>query len=416
MKPKPNFHLIRTVLLWIFLLFLNIPLQAQMDSLLFLENSKINENDTRKLSFCLDNLNFIKNNENKGCFTKGYTLPGLWLLPRFSYQPLKNLKVEAGLYMLRFWGSEAYPNFNYSDIATWKGEDYQHGFHAIPYFRVHYAVTPHFNIVMGHIYGRNNHQLIEPLYNPEMGLTADPESGLQLLWHTRPADVDMWVNWESFIFQNDNHQESFTYGLATRFKLNAPQSKIHVYMPLQALYQHRGGEINTEATDRSVKTWLNAAAGYGMDFHLRNRYFKKLNLEADFVYFAQQKGQLIPFDKGYGLHGKLTADIYRFRIHAGYWQCHNFATIFGNPLFGAISTYDKSVQYRDPKMLYFRLEYAQPIGKGFYWGIHTDVYNNFPADAYNATDGWHREPNAISFLAGIYLRLNMNFLIKQFGK
>ena len=415
MKLKKIWHQTRMLFLGISL-FLVSPIWAQMDSLLFMNDKKIHEEDTRKLCFGIDNLNFIKNNENKGCFTKGYTLPGLWLLPKLTYQPLKNLKVEAGLYMLRYWGSDTYPNFNYSDIANWKGENYQDGFHAIPFFRVQYALTPHFDIIMGHIYGRNDHQLIEPLYNPEMGLTADPEAGLQFLWRTRPADIDMWVNWESFIFQNDNHQESFTYGLSTRFKINDPKTKVHAYIPLQALFQHRGGEINSNAPDKSVKTWLNAAAGFGMDFHFNNRYFKKLNFEADAVYFGQQKGNLIPFDKGYGLHSRLSADIFRFRVIAGYWQCHNFATIFGNPLFGAISTYDKNIQYKDPQMLYLRLEYAQRIAKGFYWGIHTDLYNNLPANAYNTTDGWHEEPNALSFHAGIYLRMNMNILIKKFGK
>lgn len=415
MKLRKTLYHIRNVWFWI-LVFQAFPAQAQMDSLLFLDNSRINAEEVHRLTFELQNLNFIKNNENKGCFTKGYTLPGLWILPKLTYQPLKNLKVEAGVYMLRFWGSDAYPNYHYSDMASWKGEDYQRGFHVIPHFRVHYALTPRFDIVMGHIYGRNNHQLIEPLYNPEMGLTADPEAGLQFLWRTHPADVDMWINWESFIFQNDNHQESFTYGLSTRFKANNPESSIHAYFPLQMLYQHRGGEINSEANDRSVKTWLNAAVGYGMDFHVKHRYLKKVNFEADAVYFGQQKGQLLPFEKGYGLHGKLSADVFRFRILAGYWQCHDFVTIFGNPLFGAVSTFDSSIRYKNPKMAYFRLEYAQRIATGFNWGIHADIFNNFPADAYNAADGWHRESNAISFHAGIYLKLNLNFLIKQFGK
>ena len=41
---------------------------------------------------------------------KGYTLPGLWLQAKAIYYPLSNLKLEAGVHALRFWGANKYPS------------------------------------------------------------------------------------------------------------------------------------------------------------------------------------------------------------------------------------------------------------------------------------------------------------------
>ncbi len=387
---------------------------AQMDSLLFHEDYAIDRSGKGELTFSLDNVNFIRDNEYDGRLTKGYTLPGLWIQPTFGYQPLRNLRVEAGVYLLRYWGANKYPNLNYSDIAEWKGGQTQTGFHCLPVFRVQLALSNTFDIILGTLYGKNNHNLIDPLYNKEMGLTGDPEAGIQLLWKTRPMDFDMWVNWESFIFQDDDHQESFTFGLSTRFKANNSAARTNVYFPVQMLFQHRGGEINPDAESRSVKTWLNAAAGVGLDIHLRNRIFTKLNLEATAAYFGQQKGEMLPFDKGYGVYAKATADIWRFQVHVGYWQCKDFITVFGNPLFGTVSTFEKGLTYNKPKLVTASVEYSQSLAKGFSWGIHADVLNNLAVDAHSTTNGWYREGNAMSFAVGLYLRVNPSFLIKRF--
>lgn len=395
-------------------LFSTTQTYAQIDSLIYHEDYRLRPEDKGNLTFSFDNINFVRDNEYQGKRVKGYTLPGFWIQPKLGFQLLKNLKVEAGVHLLRYWGTSKYPNLNYSDIAEWKGEQYQKGFHALPFFRVQVALSKTFNIVIGDLYGKTNHNLIDPLYNKEMALTADPEAGLQLLWDTKPMHFDMWVNWESFIFQNDNHQESFTFGLSTRFKANKPTSKAHVYFPVQMIFQHRGGEINPNAESRKIKTWLNAAAGAGLDLNFQDQLFRKLNLEVTGAYFGQQAGAMLPFEKGYGIYAKATADIYRFRVQTGYWQGNDFITVFGNPLFGDISISEKGLIYDKTKMLFASLEYAQKLGKGFALGVHADVYNNFSGNAYTPETGWYKEPNSLSFAAGIYLRINPSFLIKKF--
>ena len=74
---------------------------------------------------------FLKDNEYSGGIQKGYTLPGFRLSPRLIFFPHDNIKLEAGAYLLRYWGARRYPCYAYSDIARWQGEQYQHGFHAL---------------------------------------------------------------------------------------------------------------------------------------------------------------------------------------------------------------------------------------------------------------------------------------------
>ena len=224
-------------------------LYAQIPDRVFKTDSRIDPEKKGELSVEFDNLSFFKDDEYTGSFMKGYTLPGLWLQAKAVYYPLEMLKLEAGVHLQRFWGANRYPNMAYQDIAHWKGDQYQRGFHALPWFRAQVALSDHVNIVLGDLYGAANHNLIEPLYNPELNMVADPEMGLQLLYNSCRFDLDVWVNWESFIFREDIHQEAFTVGLSTRFKFNDPDSRFHFYAPLQVLAQHRGGEIDTILTN-----------------------------------------------------------------------------------------------------------------------------------------------------------------------
>lgn len=393
-----------------------LPTNAQNDSILFEDNHHIDPHENGELRLNVDGLIFFRDNEYKGHLAKGYTLPGFRLDPTVSYQPLRNLRIKAGLHALRYWGANKYPNINYSDIPEWKGGQTQSGFHLVPIFSAQVALSKRVNIILGDLYGRSNHHLIEPLYNQETSLSGDPETGVQVLWDAPFMDFDAWVNWESFIFQNDNHQESFTFGLSTRFKANRPSSFAHVYFPLQVIMQHRGGEINPDAESRQVKTWMNGAVGAGITFHPSSPVFTRLNVEADLAVYKQMSGTMLPYDDGYGVYVKADADLWRFRLHGAYWTCKDFISVFGNPLYGTIGINERDYRMSRPSMLTAGVSYTQELGKGFAWGAHADIYNHLPADAYSTERDSYREKNGMSVAAGIYLRVNPSFLLKRFPK
>jgi hypothetical protein len=241
-------------------LFGNQSISCQTVDSIFLSDYRIDPARKGELSVEVDNLTFFKNNECNSSFQKGYTLPGFWLQLKSVYQPLSHLKIETGVHSLWFWGTNRYPAYAYKDIATWNGKENLYKVHVLPYFRAHLKVSRNLYFVMGNIYGGANHGIMEPLYNPELNLTSDPESGMQLLYDSKFFDFDFWLDWQSFIFKNDTHNEAFVSGFSSKIKANDENSKFHVYFPVQNIIQHKGGELDTVS---GVYTTLNAAIGAG---------------------------------------------------------------------------------------------------------------------------------------------------------
>ena len=232
-----------------------------------------------------------------------------------------------------------------------------------------------------------------------------------------PADVcreaDIVMNWESFIFREDIHQEAFTVGLSTRFKFNDPDSRFHFYAPLQVLAQHRGGEIDTILTN-SVQTLMNGAVGIGGVWNTGHKIFKSVNVELDAAGYYQQAGKLWSFDNGYGVYARASADIYDFRVKTSYWRCHQFISMFGSPFYGAVSTSDEGLTFDDPSCVYFGLEYSRELAKGFSLGIDLDIYEHLPVVFRGTEQNGYKSFAKTSFSAGIYLRVTPSFLIKKF--
>lgn len=405
----------RIIFLIFSFLFFPATVFAQLDSLVFdVERTAIHPEQRGELRLHVAGMPFVLDNEYKSKLVKGYTLPGIWLDPTVSYQPLPNVKIALGAHMLHFWGAEKYPNFNYSELASWSGRNIQNGFHCVPIFRAQMQLTKNVNVVLGTLHGKSNHGLIAPLYNDELNLSGDPETGVQVIWDSPHFRLDSWVNWESFIFRKDTGQESFSFGLSTLVRPSGKKAAWQWYLPIQAVFQHRGGEINTEATDREIKTWLNAAAGVGVDVPLRMRWPASLNLEATAAYFGQQAGTLLPFDKGYGVLGKASLRVWRCKLGVGYWYCKDFVSILGNPLYGAMSISNEGLTLRKPKSLLVDAEYAHRLGEGVAWGIQAKLANQFATRSHSPEEGWREEKSTQNFSFGIYLRMSPSFLLKKF--
>lgn len=390
-----------------------LPAGAQLAERIYRTDHRIDTAKARELSFELDNISFFKDNEYAGKFTKGYSLPGLWAQPKLVYYPLKNIKLEAGLHLLVYQGANKYPSMAYQDIATWKGDQYQRGVHLLPYFRAQMALSRRVNIVLGNIYGAANHRLIAPLYNPELNLTCDPEAGLQVLYDGRVLDLDVWVNWQSFIFRDDTHQEAFTVGLSSRVKYNDPSSRFHFYTPWQGVIQHRGGEIDT-IYQHSVQTLMNGAIGVGSVWNTGHRWVKRVNVELDAATYYQQAGVIWPYEGGYGLYARASAEIADFRVTGAYWTCRDFISLFGNPFFGAASLVEKGATFDRPKLLYLGLEYSRQFARGFSLGIDVDLFHHLSDRLTDAAGATVPTGSATSFSAGVYMRVNPSFLLKRF--
>lgn len=398
----------------VILLFCTSSLFAQLDKKLYYSNVSIDSLNQKKLLFELDNISFFKDNEYKASIQKGYSLPGFWLQPKLVYYPLKNLKLEVGAHFLRYWGAFSYPYGAYMGIAEWNKDHYQKGFHALPWLRAQVDFGQ-WSIVFGNIYGKSNHRLITPLYSNELNLTADPEAGLQILHSSKYIDLDVWIDWKDFIFQQDTHQEVFFVALSSRFKFNEEEKPFHFYAPLQVIAQHRGGEIDTIVTN-SVQTLINGAVGVGGVWNVNHRILKRVGVEADFTCSFQQAGHLWPCDSGTGYLINAYSDLRDFRVKAAWWMNRDFISLMGNPFYSALSSNDKSTLFHSPEMCYVGLEYAKTIAKGFSIGADFDFFLHLPFDHIQPNGERKHESLTNSFSAGAYLRVNPSILIKNFQK
>lgn len=372
--------------------------------------------EVKNLNLEINSTLFFQDNEFDTPMMRGYTLPGFKLRPSVSYSPNENVSVNLGMYMFKFWGADSYPNLAYSDICEWTGkENVTRGLHLLPFFRVQMATDGGLNIVLGSIYGGMYHRLIAPLYAPELNLTADPEAGAQILYRNRWLDFDTWVNWESFIYKNDTHQEAFTFGISSRLKYNRESSPVHLYTPVQIFFQHRGGEIDTLLTN-SVQTLFNGATGIAARYNINHRTIKALELEADALLYNQQVGNLWPFDHGWAYFLRAALDVANVHTRFGYYESHKFVSLMGYPFFGCISTRNPDLTFHKYSTLFLGLNYNHEFAPGYSFGADVAIYHHLPSTGYLLNDVPQRYGASTSFYAAIHFHINPSFLLKSFKK
>lgn len=361
---------------------------------------RIDTTDVKALRVEVDNLSFFHNNEYGGKLSKGYSLPGLWIQPKLTYSPIKQIALEVGLHALIFNGANKYPCYAYHDIGTWKGNQYQSGAHLLPWIRAK-AQFKYLTVVLGNIYGGQNHQLIEPLFNPELNLSQDPEMGAQLLWDRPYLHADIWLNWQSYIFKMDTHQEAFTVGMNWMVYYNKPGSTVNWFSPIQLVVQHRGGEQNIE--NKGVQTLSNVSLGVGMKWNANRSALKQLGAELNMLAAYQQSGQLWPFKTGFAVHTGLHFNLWdHLGLKASYlYAPKHFISLYGNPLFNTVSQVDQT-DYKGNNTFSARVSYHYVLDKHYVLGAQAEVFRT-----------WLPDNKETSFNFGIYLRVNPSILIKK---
>ncbi len=378
---------------------------------LFMDNYQLYPENNGLFGLSIDNLSFFKNNESDGDIFDGYSLPGFRFQPRVYLYPTSFVKLEAGVSLLKFWGAEKYPCYAYQNIAEWKADNYQYGFHILPFFRAQIQPVKQINLVLGNLYGGSNHQLIEPLYNPELNLTADPECGIQFLYNSPIATADLWINWESFTFKKDTHNEAFTLGTSAALNITPESSFFHMSLPFQMLGVHRGGEIDT--VEYCLTTMINAATGLNLKFNT-NRLLKDISLQLMVAGYNAPKGEKLFYTKGWAIYPNISATIWNIKLNAGWWRSSNYINIFGNPVFENISlTLDGRV-FPKTDVLNGKVSYEQPFGNGVYLGADMELFYNPQLKAYNPPyDIVGKYSKSLNYSFGVYLRINPSIVLSR---
>ena len=407
--------------LLIILCFIAFALQSQAQDLAYrlaASDHRLDTADTKSLFIALDNISFFKDNEFGGEQAKGYTLPGLWVQPKLLWQPLDQVKLEAGFHALIFDGANKYPCYVYHDIGRWKGNQYQRGFHILPFFRAQ-AQLKRLTFVLGDIYGGANHRVMEPLMNPEINLTQDPEMGFQLLLDLPRYELDAWINWQSYIFEEDTHQEAFTVGIHQRISLNHTPSTINhtpspinLYLPIDILLQHRGGE--QDITDMGVQTIVNGGVGVGLQWNAATRVLDNMTFELAALGCWQQSGDLWPFNTGFAGSFNVAAQFQKgVRVFAGVLYGRDFVSLYGIPFYSCLSQKQPGDRFDKVFVPHIGAEWSHTFAKNYILGVKVDDYPMIEGEMTKA-DGTVRSSAFVNhFSFGIYFRCHPSFLLKK---
>ena len=404
------------------LMALALPSQSQdLAYRMAASDHRLDTADVSSLFLAVDNISFFKDNEFDGEQSKGYSLPGLWVQPKLVWQPLRSIRLEAGCHALVFNGANKYPCYVYHDIGTWKGNQYQRGFHILPFFRAQ-AQLKNLTFVLGDIYGGANHRVMEPLMNPEINLTQDPEMGFQLLLDLPRYQLDAWINWQSYIFEEDTHQEAFTVGIHQKISLtphpsslNPQPSTLNWYRPLDILIQHRGGE--QDVTDLGVQTITNGAVGLGLQWNTGRRILRSLTAEVAALACWQQSGKLWPFDFGVAGSCMVAADFARdFRAFVGLFYARDFVSLYGAPFYSTMSLKHQGDRFSSLLTPHVGVEWSHTFAKNYILGAKVDAYPLYAGQLTKADGTTQSSTFSSNFSFGIYFRCHPRFLLINYAK
>ena len=384
---------------------------------------RVDSTQTKTLGIELEALAFFKDNEFDGNVQRGYSLPGVRLQPRLTYTPIDEIKLELGLHATIYSGANKYPCYVFHDIATWKGDQYQSGAHLLPFFRAT-ARFKSITLAVGDIYGGATHGFVEPMYNPELILTDDPEMGFQMIVDTKRWHSDLWMNWQSYIFKESSHQEAFTVGWTQNINVwkRTKEDRTHsLDIPIQLVIQHRGGEQDN--TKMGVQTIANGALGMGYVYKAPgNRIVTGVQAEVMALYCLQQSGNLWPFKNGPALWVKASVDFIRdLRVTAGFFSAKDFCSLYGSQYFGTLSTKRAGGRFDGMNTGLISLEYSRTFANAYTIGANLKAYIYKTGSLALPADDTHPEPYTIPgefrtpFSFGVYFRCSPSFVLKRFG-
>ncbi len=358
----------------------SFPTHAQWFPETLLTSPKLVDADSNRLSLSVDLTGFFKNNEYFSPVADGQTLPGTSLLPALGYQVSNRFRAELGVYSVKYSGREPL-----SDVQA--------------FIRLQYAITPRFNMIVGNLYGGVNHRLIEPLYQWERQYTANPESGLQFVWHSERLFADVWVDWQHFIEWGDPEQERLTFGTSILGKLMAPDQKFSLNIPLQLLIYHRGGQIDT--SDDPMIVLGNIATGICTELKFNNRWVQSAGMDIYVAgyYDRYPEESIRPYSKGWGAYPVIHVKGHPFELMAGYWHAKDFYAFEGEPLFGSFNIYNQTTcPIRN--LITSKLAFEKELFKGIYAGAQIETYSDLDS---GKTD----------YSFGVHLRFNRRFFLTK---
>lgn len=339
----------------VFFLLTYCSANAQVDYPVFKSRSDINPADSGKLSFSFYNLDYINNTE---WFTKiplSGTLFGYQLIPELQYQPSGRFLIKAGVYLQKEFGRKEYTSL-------------------LPTFSVKYRAK-HSSYIIGTLEGNLNHGFIEPIYDYKLLINERLENGFQFLVDTKPYTHDFYINWRRAIHLNDPFKEEFDVGLSSRFNV-LTNDKIEVGVPIQFLYSHKGGQLDTAHTP--VQSLTNTALGLSLAFKVNKWLLKRIVFDNYYVNYKDISGQKRqPFNQGNAFLSHLLFDFKNVGVDFRYWNGDAYIGPRGMALFQSVSEKIPGYVEKHRELLLTSLIYDKEIYRNINFDFRFNPYYDF---------------------------------------
>ena len=331
-----------------------------------------------ELNFRFESLGFFQNNEYLGNFVDGYSLPGAMIRPKLTYSPTEALYIEVGGQLSKYSGLDQMVN-------------------VVPWFSARYRFSERFSSIVGNLDQNNEHGLMEQLWEPERIFTDAPESGLQFLYSAEKLHMQTWINWEQYIQKYDPFQEHFTLGLTGDYSVYQ-NSVLSLKLPVQVLFYHKGGEI--DSSDLRVQTHVNVAAGWELAMNLGGERLKTINLNGHWLGYkaVTEDSNTFPFSKGHAYLLETSVQSRHSVISLSYWNAFQFIAPKGRFLYQSVSDSDPTFTQADRSVVTAKYFWQKEIAKDARVAFQIEGFMDVPTGDF-------------SYSYGFYLLFNQDFLI-----
>lgn len=356
---------------------------AQVDYPTFKSQTIINPADSQQLSFNLYNLNYINNTEWFGNIPLSGTLFGYQVIPEIQYQISPKLIIKGGLYLQKEFGRTGY-----TTIA--------------PTFSVKYRAK-HSSFILGTLEGNLNHGYIEPIYDYKLIINERLENGFQFKVDTKPYTHDLFINWRRAIHPGDNFKEEFDIGYVS--KLNViNKGKWNLALPIQLLYSHKGGQVDSLHTP--LQSLTNFATGASITYNVNNKLFQKVVFDNYYVNYKDISGEkLQAFNEGNAFLSHLLFQFKNIGIDFRYWNGDGYIGPRGMALFQSVSEKYPGLVEKHRELLIASFIYDKEIFKNVNFDFRFIPYKDFREKISSGT--------GLEYSYEMYLKYALNVNIKK---
>lgn len=346
----------------------------------FISNPTIHEPDSGKFYLEFENTNFFKNDEYFGNLSSGLTYIGTFVRPKLVYQPYKNIKLSAGVHLLKYSGLESFSQ-------------------AFPVFSIQYTPHKDFNFIMGSIYGAAQHDIIEPLFSFENHLIQNVENGVQLLVKKKRLSADIWLNWEKFILKTSNSQESILGGVHFDYILFGEAQKSNLKVDFQSIIAHKGGQFHKAG--ENLQTLMNTASGLKYIKRTVSKQIQSIGANVHFVHFSDPSPiALYPYIMGYAVatEGFINSKFVSLKI--GYWSGEYLVSARGNPLYMSVSEKNPNFVLPKTELITAKIAFKKQLYKDISFEARFEPYYDL-------------QQSQIEYSYSIYMIFNRNFFFRK---